>query len=88
VISVTDHAKQMLKDILIAMEADLDDGLRLMPSSDGAFVLTLGKQMSGDQVVEHEGFMVLLIGIEYFGFLNGRTVDCEATEDGEVLLVR
>ena len=87
-ISVTEHAKQVLKSTLIATEADPDEGLRLLPSPSGEFVLTLDSELPGDQVVEYEGFKVLLIGIEYFRFLNGKTVDCEDTEDGEVLLVR
>lgn len=87
-ISVTEHAKKVLKSILIDMEADPDDGLRLLPSSKVGFVLTLDSPLPDDQVVEYEGSKVLLIGIEYFRFLNGKTVDCEETEDGEVLLVR
>ena len=87
-ISVTEHAKQVLKSILIDMEADPDDGLRLLPSPKGEFVLALDSPLSGDQVVEYEGLKVLLIGVEYYKFLNGKTVDYEETEDGEVLLVR
>jgi Fe-S cluster assembly iron-binding protein IscA len=88
VISVTEHAKQVLKSILIDIEADPDEGLRLLPSPKGEFVLARDIPQSGDQVVEHEGLKVLLIGVEYYNFLNGKTVDCEETEDGEVLLVR
>jgi len=88
VISVTEHAKQVLKSILIDMEADPDEGLRLLPSPKGEFVLALDSPLSGDQVVEYEGLKVLLIGVEYYKFLNGKTVDYEETEDGEVLLVR
>lgn len=87
-ISVTEHAKQVLKSILIDMEADPEEGLRLLPSPKGEFVLALDIPMSGDQVVEYEGLKVLLIGVEYYKFLNGKTVDYEETEDGEVLLVR
>ena len=87
-ISVTEHAKQVLKSILIDMEADPDEGLRLLPSPNGKFVLALDSPLSGDQVVGYEGSKVLLIGVEYYKLLNGKTVDYEETEDGEVLLVR
>lgn len=87
-ISVTEHAKQVLKTILIDAEAGPEEGLRLLPNPNGEFVLTLGRQLPGDQVVEYEGFKVLLVGIEYFRMLNGKTVDCLETEDGEVLFVR
>jgi len=88
VISITEHAKEMLKTILIAAEADPDEGLRLLPTSDGIFELMLDTEMSGDLVVEYEGYKVLLIGLEYFKVLNGKTVGCCDTEDRAVLFVR
>ena len=87
-ISVTEHAKQVLKTILIDAEADPEEGLRLLPSPSGEFVLTLDSELPGDQVVEYEGFKVLLVGIEYFRILNGKTVDCQDTKDGKVLFVQ
>lgn len=87
-ISVTEYAKQVLKSILLATEADSDEGLRLLPSPDGVFVLTLDSELPGDQVVEYEGFKVLLVGIEYFRILNGKTIDCQDTKDGKVLFVQ
>ena len=86
-ISVTEHAKKVLKTMLIAMESDPNEGLRLLPGPDGEFVLALDTTLSGDDVVEYEGFKVLLVGVEYFKLLNGKTVDCLETEDGEVLIV-
>lgn len=87
-ISVTEDAKRVLKTILIAVEADPNEGLRLLPSSDDVFVLALGTELPGDQVVEYEGVKVLLVGIEYLRLLNGKTVDCLETEDEDVLFVR
>ncbi len=87
-ITVTERAKEELKAILIANEAELDEGLRLLPSSEGRFVLAVGDELSGDQVVEYEGSKVLLVGLEYLKILDGKTVDCRDTEDGTVLLVR
>jgi len=88
VITVTEHAKEELKDILIANRAAPEEGLRLLPSPDGRLVLTIDTQLSGDQVVEYEGYKVLLVSIEYFKTFNGETVDCDDTEDGAVLFVR
>ena len=45
-------------------------------------------EMSGDQAVEYEGYKVLLVGIEYFGILDGKTVDCQDARYGITLLVR
>lgn len=86
-ITVTEGAKEVLKAILIARRADPEKGLRLLPRSDGRFVLTLDTELSGDQVVEYEGFKVLLIGIEYLTMLDGKTVDVRPSEDGIGLAV-
>lgn len=87
-IMVTEEAKRVLKTILVAGEAGPDEGLRLLPSPDGRFVLAIDTELSGDQVVEHEGFKVLLVGIEYHRILDGRTIDCQYAEDEPVLFVR
>jgi hypothetical protein len=87
-IIVTEGAKETLKTILIAAEAETDEGLRLLPRSDGIFELMLDTELSGDLVVEYDGYKVLLIGIEYFNILNGKTVGCCDTDNGAVLFVR
>jgi len=86
-ITVTERAKGVLRAVLIASKADSDKALRLLPRLDGRFVLTLDTELSGDQVVEYEGFKVLLIGIEYFTMLDGKTVDVRPSEDGIGLVV-
>jgi hypothetical protein len=87
-IIVTESAKETLKAILIASEADADEGLRFLPRLDGRFELMLDTKLSGDLVIEHEGYKVLLIGLEYFRVFDGKTVDCQDTRDGMVLFVR
>lgn len=87
-ITVTEHAKEELKNMLIAAEAEPDEGLRLLPGPDGRCVLALDTELSGDLMIEHEGYKVLLIGIEYFRIFDGKTVDYLDTERGAILLVR
>ena len=87
-IAVTDRAKEVLKTILMATEADPDKRLRILPSAGGTFVLTVDSELSGDQVVEFEGRKVLLVGIEYFRIFAGATLDCRDTEDGAILFIR
>jgi hypothetical protein len=48
-------------------------------------VLSLDTKLSGDQVVEYEGYKVLLVGIEYFKIFDGVTVVCYDTKSGAVL---
>jgi len=86
-ITVTERAKEELKLILIASKAAPEEGLRLLPSPDGRFALGIDTEMSGDQVVEYEGYKVLLVGIEYFKILDGKTVNCQDTREGTVLFV-
>jgi Fe-S cluster assembly iron-binding protein IscA len=88
VITITERAKEELKDVLVAAEAEPYEGLRLLPTSEDVFELMLDTEMSGDLVIEHEGYKVLLIGLEYLKFLNGKTVGCCDTDVGAVLFVR
>ena len=87
-IVVTECAKDILKATLIASEAGPDEGLRLLPRADGRFELVLSTELSGDQVVEYEGYKVLFVSIEYFDLFDGKTLDCRDAEDGAVLFVR
>jgi len=87
-ITVTERAKEVLKTTLIASEAGPDEGLRLLPRADGRFELALSAELSGDEVVEYEAYKVLLVVIEYFNILDGKTVDFRDAKDGAVLFVR
>jgi len=88
VITVTERAKRALKAILIAIGGEPDEGLRLLPEPAGSFVVALSTELSGDTVIEHEEYKVLLIGVEYFKILDGKTIDCQNTENGVVLFVQ
>jgi len=87
-IAVTERAKEELKTMLIATEAGPEKGLRLLPRPDGLFMLTLDSKLPGDQVVEYQGFQVLLVGIEYSKLLDGKTLECQDTEYDTALFVR
>ncbi len=87
-VSITERAKRYLKTVLVDSGEGPDKGLRLLPLSDVDFVLVIDTEMSGDQVVEYNGYKVLLVGIEYYKFLDGKTLDCQDIENGAVLFVR
>lgn len=87
-ITVTEDAKEVLMSILIASEAEPVEGLRLLPTPNGTFALVIGTELSGDQVVEHKGFKVLLVGLEYYELLNGKEIDCDCSADEPVIFVR
>jgi len=87
-ITVTEQAKASLKSMLISLGADTDEGLRLLPTTDDEFVLVVDRLLSGDQLIEYEGFKVLIVGIEYFHFFSQATLGCHETENGEVLFLQ
>ena len=86
-ITVTENAKKELKEILVAAHAGPDEGLRLFPTETDKYILGLDTEMSADQVVDYEGYMILLVGIEYYRLLDGKIIDCLDTENGMTLFV-
>lgn len=87
-VNVTERAKDVLRKKLTACGAGPEEGLRLYPRPNGSFLLSIGTELSGDQMVEHLGLKILLIGIEYFNMLDGAIRDCRQTKDGPVLFLR
>lgn len=86
-LNVTESAKQMLKEALVANTNDPEAGLRLVPDESGQFTLVLGHKEKGDQVVEHEGSKVLLVDRELSGGLAGETLDCKDSPEGSRLVM-
>lgn len=87
-ITVTENAKKELKEILEAAGAGPDEGLRLFPTETDKYLLGLDTEMTADQVINYEGHKILLVGIEYYRILDGKTVDCTNTENGITLFVQ
>jgi Fe-S cluster assembly iron-binding protein IscA len=86
-LSVTEGAKQMLKEALAAKTDDPELGLKLVANESGQFTLVLAQGKEGDQVVEHEGSKVLLIDGELSALLDGRTLDSWDSDKGRYLTV-
>jgi len=87
-VTVTERAKQELGRALSSSNVDSAElGLRLMLEAPGEFGLLLDEEKEGDQVVEHEGSKVLLVGEEISGLVNGMTIDCEETAQGSHLVI-
>ena len=60
--------------------------LRLVRISSGGFGLRLGREREGDQVVEHEGAKLLLLGDDVLGDLGEATIDSQETDEGPRLV--
>jgi len=87
-VTVTESAKGLLKEILTAHSDDPEMGVRLAPDSQGQLGLVLGKEDLGDQVVEHQGSKVLLVASELAPALEEVTLDVEDTAEGPKLVVQ
>ncbi len=86
-LAVTNGAKQLLLEALLANTDDPEVGLRLALGPGGQLALVLDKEAEGDQVVEHKGSKVLLVGAELAFVVDGVTIDVRDTEDGPRLIV-
>jgi len=84
-LTVTESAKQLLREKLLAHSDDPEACLRLSVRSGGQFGLTLDSESEGDQIVEHEGAKVLLVAHELEPMLEGVTLDVQDTPDGKKL---
>ena len=86
-LTVTESAKELLKDMLAPHTDDPEMGLRLVLEPSGQGGLAVGREAEGDQVVEHDGFKVLLVGHELAPIVDRITIDVKDTEDGPKLVI-
>jgi Fe-S cluster assembly iron-binding protein IscA len=87
-LTVTEGAKQLLKEILTTHSDDPDMGVRLTLKPPGQLGIILDSEAEDDQVIEHEGSKVLLVAPELESALEEVTLDVEDTDEGRKLTVR
>jgi Fe-S cluster assembly iron-binding protein IscA len=75
---VTERAKTYLREsVLSKIQAKIPGAsARLAQTAAGELSVFPDKAMEGDQIVEHEGAIVLLIDGALAGRLTGATIDC------------
>jgi len=86
-VNVTDRAKNVLKSALSRSGEERGTGLRVEISEEGTCSLFPDREKAGDQVVEHQGEVLLLIGEEASQPLDGATIDLAETPEGDRLIV-
>jgi Fe-S cluster assembly iron-binding protein IscA len=86
-VHVTDRAKTALKSALSRSAEEPGVGLRVEVSGEGACALFPEREKAGDEVVEHEGEVLLLIGEDASQPLDGATIDLAQTPEGAQLVV-
>jgi len=86
-LTVTAQAAAELKTIAQAEATNPEEALRLIPTGEGELALVVDAPGEGDQVVEHEGVNVLLIGPELIDAVDGLVLDCMDTPQGLQLTI-
>jgi len=86
-LTVTESAKQLLWEMLMANSNNPDAGVRLNIDSTGRLSLVLSKQGYGDHIVEYEEEKVLLVAPEVASIVSNVTLDTKDTPNGPKLVV-
>jgi len=87
-LTVTENAREVLKEILNANCDDPEMGLRLIVDQDNQIKMALGTEEPGDQVIQHEGTKVLMVPPPLITVFDDITIDAEETDDGPKLVVQ
>ena len=86
-VNLTDRARVSLKSVLAHSLDEAGVGLRLDVSEEGGLALFPDTAKDGDEVVEHAGAVLLLIGDDLSQPLQGATIDLTDTPEGARLVV-
>ncbi len=91
-VSVTERAKEKLKEFLGTKTEDASVGLRLEWTPSGEFAVFPDQERADDQVVEHQGVVVLLVGQEIAQEIAQKvgdtTIDCDEIGPSPRLVIR
>lgn len=87
-VNVTERAKEKLKELLETKAGDASVGLRLDRTPSGEFAVFPDRERADDQVVEHQGAVVLLVGQEIAETVGDTTIDCEEAGPSARLVIR
>jgi Fe-S cluster assembly iron-binding protein IscA len=79
-VQVTDRARQQLRAIRDSVTERPEVCLRFRSNEKGRFGLYPDTPREGDQVVEHDGTPVLVLGRDMAAAMAGRTIDFEEIE--------
>lgn len=87
-LTVTEAARDKLKETLLANTEDREIALRLTINPPGQLGLMLDKESPGDSIIEHEGSKLLLLEQEVAELLKEATLDVQNSPDGPALVVQ
>lgn len=87
-VSVTERAKKKLKELVTTQTDDPSVGLRLDRTSSGQLGIFPDRERTDDQVVEHQGAVVLLVGQNIAQTVGDTTIDYDESGPGPRLVIR
>jgi Fe-S cluster assembly iron-binding protein IscA len=87
-VNVTERAKEKLKALLETEGNDQSVGLRLGATPTGQFDVFPDRERPDDQVVEHDGAVVLLVGQEVAEKVDNTIIDYEESASGPELIIK
>jgi Fe-S cluster assembly iron-binding protein IscA len=74
-VTVTDRAAVELQEVLRMQNAAEDEGVKLVPSSDGRVQMTIAQPGTGDEVTRRDGHPLLIVDAALAESLDGTEVD-------------
>jgi Fe-S cluster assembly iron-binding protein IscA len=86
-LTITEGAKQLLRETLRENSQDPETGIRLSVKKGGNFGIVLDTEAEGDQVVKHNGAKVLLVSSELATTLKEARLDVHDTDEGPKLFL-
>ena len=87
-LTVTARAKEKLKEMLESETDDPSVGLRLATASSGQFGIFPDRERDDDQIVEHEGSAVLMIGQQMANAIGDATIDYDESQPDPRLVLK
>jgi Fe-S cluster assembly iron-binding protein IscA len=82
---VTDQALAALAAMRADLEASVDESILLYLEEDGSLGLALAEIEEGDNVIEQDGQIVVIVAEDLAGALEGMTLDVAVNEAGDEL---
>ena len=79
-VKVTEKGKDELKKLILLHALHTQDCIKLAYRSLGQLGFIFGKPKDGDEIVLHEGRMILIIGREFRSILDGAILNVEYTD--------
>jgi Fe-S cluster assembly iron-binding protein IscA len=87
-VNVTERAREKLKALRETAIDDPSVGLRLETTSSGQYGVFPDQKRADDQIIEHQGAVVLLVGLEIADQMEDTTIDYDESPPSPRLVIK